>query len=170
MTIETAQYITQLNPNQPTAKSGVGEDDDHLRLIRNVLKSSFPQFDNPIMLTHEQINDIPQTWSDLVKQKATLSAAKTAEINIANAKKTAVLAFDWDDLELEQDLPSNEIYALFYDAGGANRLTAEWIKCDGHNGTEDLTSMAIELVGSSAQEAIPIYYYSGLHVIKYIGS
>lgn len=170
MTIETAQYITQLDQTQPTSKSDVGEDDDHLRLIRTVLKASFPQFDDVITFTREQVNGISAKVTDLARQKTTLETAKTGGINVATAQTASVLAFDWHDFNLEQDLPANEIYALWFDAGGTNTLTPEWVKCDGTNGTENLTNMAIELVGSAVQEALPISHYSGLYVIKYVGS
>ena len=42
MTVETASYISQLNNSYPAVGDPVGEGDDHLRLIKSVLKTSFP--------------------------------------------------------------------------------------------------------------------------------
>ncbi len=42
MTVESATYISQLNSAQPTASDNISEGDDHLRLIKSVLKAQFP--------------------------------------------------------------------------------------------------------------------------------
>ena len=42
MTVESATYISQLNTAQPAASDNISEGDDHLRLIKNVLQSQFP--------------------------------------------------------------------------------------------------------------------------------
>lgn len=42
MTVESASYISQLNSTQPTASDNISEGDDHLRLIKSVLKTQFP--------------------------------------------------------------------------------------------------------------------------------
>ncbi len=42
MTVETASYISQLNNALPAVGDAVGEGDDHLRLVKSVLKTSFP--------------------------------------------------------------------------------------------------------------------------------
>ena len=42
MTVESATYISQLNTAQPTASDNISEGDDHLRLIKSVLQSQFP--------------------------------------------------------------------------------------------------------------------------------
>jgi len=42
MTVESASYISQLNSSQPTASDNISEGDDHLRLIKSVLKTQFP--------------------------------------------------------------------------------------------------------------------------------
>ena len=42
MTVETASYISQLNTSYPAVGDPVGEGDDHLRLIKTVLQTQFP--------------------------------------------------------------------------------------------------------------------------------
>tara|TARA_R110002012_G_C11623468_1_gene609239 strand:- start:943 stop:1431 length:489 start_codon:yes stop_codon:yes gene_type:complete len=42
MTVETASYISQLNTAYPAAGDNISEGDDHLRLIKSVLKTQFP--------------------------------------------------------------------------------------------------------------------------------
>jgi|TARA_R110000824_G_scaffold222787_1_gene410579 hypothetical protein len=42
MSLETAAWVTQLNSSNPTATDPVSEGDDHLRMVKTVLKNSFP--------------------------------------------------------------------------------------------------------------------------------
>lgn len=59
MGLETAEYITQLVSNWPLATDKRREGDDHLRLIKQVLKNTFPNLDGPVTATPEQLNGIP---------------------------------------------------------------------------------------------------------------
>ncbi len=42
MSVETASWVTQLNSANPVVGDPVGEGDDHLRMLKTVLKNSFP--------------------------------------------------------------------------------------------------------------------------------
>tara|TARA_R100000458_G_scaffold59403_1_gene69885 strand:- start:35 stop:301 length:267 start_codon:yes stop_codon:yes gene_type:complete len=42
MSLESASWVTQLNSSNPTASDPVSEGDDHLRMLKTVLKNSFP--------------------------------------------------------------------------------------------------------------------------------
>ena len=42
MTVESASYISQLNTSNPAASDNISEGDDHLRLIKSVLQTQFP--------------------------------------------------------------------------------------------------------------------------------
>jgi len=42
MALESASWVTQLNSSNPTATDPVSEGDDHLRMVKTVLKNSFP--------------------------------------------------------------------------------------------------------------------------------
>ena len=42
MAVESASWVTQLVDTNPVVGDPVGEGDDHLRLIKSVLKTSFP--------------------------------------------------------------------------------------------------------------------------------
>ena len=42
MSLESASWVTQLNTSNPTATDPVSEGDDHLRMVKTVLKNSFP--------------------------------------------------------------------------------------------------------------------------------
>ena len=42
MSVETANWVTQLDSANPVVGDPVGEGDDHLRMLKTVLKNSFP--------------------------------------------------------------------------------------------------------------------------------
>ena len=42
MSVESASWVTQLVSTNPVVGDPVGEGDDHLRMLKSVLKNSFP--------------------------------------------------------------------------------------------------------------------------------
>lgn len=57
MALESASYITGLNVANPSSTDTVSQADDHLRLIKSVLKNTFPNLDQPVLATPAQINN-----------------------------------------------------------------------------------------------------------------
>lgn len=61
MALETATYINQLVVSNPGATDTVAQADDHLRLIKTVLKNTFPNLTGPITAGQDALNaPIPQ--------------------------------------------------------------------------------------------------------------
>ena len=59
MTVETASYISQLAPANPAASDNISEGDDHLRLIKTVLKTQFPNLaTTAVTQTSAQMNKL----------------------------------------------------------------------------------------------------------------
>lgn len=56
MALESAVYINTLNSSNPLSTDTVSQADDHLRLIKQVLKSTFPNIDGPVTATPAQLN------------------------------------------------------------------------------------------------------------------
>ena len=56
MALEIAQYVNQLNASNPLSTDTVSQADDHLRLIKNVLKNTFPNLSSPVTATAAQLN------------------------------------------------------------------------------------------------------------------
>lgn len=57
MALESAQFISQLNVSNPLSTDTVSQADDHLRLIKSVLKNTFPNLSAPVTSTAEQLNN-----------------------------------------------------------------------------------------------------------------
>lgn len=55
MPVESASFISQLNTALPGSLEPKNEGDNHLRLIKQVLKNTFPQFNSTISASSAQI-------------------------------------------------------------------------------------------------------------------
>lgn len=58
MALETANFIDGLVATNPAATDPLAQADDHLRLIKAVIKATFPSITGAVTLTHTQINDL----------------------------------------------------------------------------------------------------------------
>lgn len=65
MALETGTYISDFVIANPTPGDPKSQGDDHLRLIKTVLKTTFPNFSGPMTIAHNQIASI-----DYVNQTA----------------------------------------------------------------------------------------------------
>jgi hypothetical protein len=59
MTIESATYIDTLDATKPASTDLKSEGDDHMRLIKTVVKATFPNVTGAVTMTHTQLNSIP---------------------------------------------------------------------------------------------------------------
>lgn len=58
MPLETATYINNLDVNAPAATDFLAQADDHLRLIKSVLKNTFPNLNGPVTATAEHLSSL----------------------------------------------------------------------------------------------------------------
>ncbi|GAB5503435.1 hypothetical protein [Pyruvatibacter sp.] len=56
MALETAQYVAGLNPANPLSDDGLSQGDDHLRLIKSTLASTFPNLDGAVTASPAALN------------------------------------------------------------------------------------------------------------------
>lgn len=61
MALESATYINQLVAANPTLSDPKAQGDDHLRMIKSVLKNTFPNVTGAVTLTQAQINALGDT-------------------------------------------------------------------------------------------------------------
>jgi len=90
MTVETASYISQLNNALPAAGDAVGEGDDHLKLIKSVLQTQFPN------LTAGAVNTT-QTEMNLLDGLTTLVQEGTAVLSTGETGAAKFLREDGDN-------------------------------------------------------------------------
>lgn len=92
MALETGTFIDSLNANNPAITDQIDQGDDHIRLIKSTIKSTFPSVTGAVTLTHTQINALETRLT-------------TAEANVIN---------------LNAGIVSNDADLATLDAGKAN--------------------------------------------------
>ena len=70
MGLESATYIDDLVATNPTTSDPVNAGDDHLRLLKSVLQSSFPNVDGAVTSSVAELNDCGQLRTDLTAAEA----------------------------------------------------------------------------------------------------
>lgn len=59
MGLETASFINQLQASNPSGSDRLQQGDDHIRLLKQVLKNTFPNLTGAVTLTQAAINSLP---------------------------------------------------------------------------------------------------------------
>lgn len=68
MALETGTYISDLVITNPVIGDDVGQGDDHLRLVKATLKTTFPNVTGAVTPTHTQLNYVAGVTSALQTQ------------------------------------------------------------------------------------------------------
>lgn len=78
MPLETATYVADLNTSNPSATDAMAQGDDHLRLLKSVLKAQFPNFTSAALTTsNAQIDALQATAAGGTVTAATTVTAGT---------------------------------------------------------------------------------------------
>ena len=159
MGLETTSFLSGLDGTWPTGIDKVNEGDDHLRLLKNVLKSQFPGiggsgFAQAITANEMELNysvgvtSLIQTQLDAIQSDVD---ANEAASDISNAALT---------------LGVNPIGAIIMFNAAFTGIPANWQLCDGTNGTPNMvdqfvygTNTEVELLdaGGQADAIIPLH-------------
>ena len=84
------KYIDDLVATNPAAGDNVSEGDDHIRGIKNVLKTTFPSIDGAITATDTELNYVDGVTSAIQTQIDT-KAATTAVVTKTSATGSGAL-------------------------------------------------------------------------------
>ena len=68
MPLELGTYISDLVVTNPASADNMVDGDDHLRLIKNTIKNTFPNVTGPVTATQTELNDIVGATSSLQAQ------------------------------------------------------------------------------------------------------
>lgn len=98
MSLETASTIAQLQSSAPSASDPVNQGDDHIRMIKYVLKNIFPGsggqgFSIPIVATEAEINFLDGVTSNIQTQLNSLQSALSALLGTLPAPVGTRLTF-----------------------------------------------------------------------------
>ena len=82
MALETGTFINSLNASNPAATDGLAAADDHMRLIKSTIKSTFPNITGAVNATQTELNIMDGVTSSTTEiNLLTGVTASTAEIN-----------------------------------------------------------------------------------------
>ena len=122
------KYIDDLVSTNPAAGDDVSEGDDHIRGIKNVLKTTFPSIDGAITATDTELNYVDGVTSAIQTQidSKTTNATHSGEVTGATALTIADNVVDEANLKVS-NAPSNGYY-LQAQSGNTGGMT--WAEVD----------------------------------------
>ena len=127
MALETGTYINSLNAANPASTDGLSQADDHLRLIKSTIKSTFANIDAAVTATEDDLNILTGasaagvTAAELQHLDGVTSAIQTQLNTLTSSVSSAV--------------PSGVIMMW---SGAASAIPSGYVLCDGSNSTPDL--------------------------------
>ena len=141
MTVESASFISGLNASYPPGSDSISEGDDHLRLIKTVLKATLPHADEAINGVHTGTTaptptSAGQLWFD---------TSGTGELKVRNKADSAFAAVDTSSAVV----PAGIITMW---SGASAAIPAGWTLCDGTSSTPDLRDRFV--VGATTTYAV----------------
>lgn len=93
MPLESASYLSQLEVANPASNDALAQADDHLRLIKSVLKNTFPKLDGAVNATPAQLNDVGALRTDV-------DAMKTGKVSSSGGEMTGTLTIKTGDMDV----------------------------------------------------------------------
>lgn len=118
MALESASFIDGLNASNPTSTDGLGQADDHIRLIKNTIKSTFPEITGAVTASHLEINQL-DGYTGNTDDFNILSGASAAGLTAA---ELLYLKEVTSDVQAQLDAKSSSVNPTFtgtLDAGDA---------------------------------------------------
>jgi hypothetical protein len=167
MALEAGTYISDLVVANPVAADGSGQGDDHLRLIKTVLKNTFPNVTGAVTPTHTVINGLDGrvTTIEGLYVKKDGSVAMTGALAMGTNKVTGLGAATvngdavrYEQLVLKQDIVITTRGDLVRGgAGGVAQRVAlgtngQYLKSDGTDAVWAAGPAAADLVTSGLVE------------------
>ena len=113
------KYLDDLVATNPAAGDDVSEGDDHIRGIKNVLKTTFPSIDGAITATDTELNYVDGVTSAIQTQidSKTTNATHSGEVTGATALTIADNVVDEANLKVS-NAPTNGQYLQAQSAAG----------------------------------------------------
>jgi len=121
MALETGTYISDLTITNPVSTDGIGQADDHLRLIKKTIKNSFPSITGAVTATQAELNvldGITSTTAELNKLDGVtwdLTTLNGLTSTVAEINKLDGFTGTAADLNYAADLNATGVTATEYD-------------------------------------------------------
>lgn len=98
MALETGTYVSDLVETNPLAGDGKSQGDDHIRLIKAVLKATFPNLTGAVNPTQAELNFVDGVTSLIQTQLNTLTSNVALKSNTASPTFTGTVTIPTLDL------------------------------------------------------------------------
>ena len=146
------KYIDDLVSTNPAAGDNVSEGDDHIRGIKNVLKTTFPNIDGAVTPTDTEINYVGGVTSAIQTQidSKTTNATHSGEVTGATALTIADNVVDEANLKVS-NTPTNG-YFLSAQSGATGGMT--WAEVDALPSQTSNSGKYLTTNGSAASWAV----------------
>jgi hypothetical protein len=146
------KYIDDLVSTNPAAGDNVSEGDDHIRGIKNVLKTTFPSIDGAITATDTELNYVDGVTSAIQTQidSKTTNATHSGEVTGATALTIADNVVDEANLKVS-NAPTNG-YFLSAQSGDTGGMT--WAEVDALPSQTSNSGKYLTTNGSAASWAV----------------
>ena len=131
MALETGTYINSLNASNPVPTDGLSQADDHLRLIKSTIKSTFANIDGAVTSTEDDLN---------IVSGASAAGVTSTELQYLNGVTSAI------QTQLTNLMPSG---AIILWSGATNAIPTGFVLCDGTNNTPDLRNSFVVGAGDT---------------------
>ena len=141
MTVESATYVSGLNANYPPGSDTISEGDDHLRLIKAVLKSTLPNADEAINGVHTGTSAPSPTSSG----QLWFDTSGSGDLKVRNKADSAFTSVDTTSTAF----PAG-IITLW--SGSSASIPGGWMLCDGTAPAPDLRDRFV--VGATSTYAV----------------
>ena len=143
MTVESASFISGLNASYPPGSDSISEGDDHLRLIKTVLKATLPNADEAINGVHTGATaptptSAGQLWFD---------TSGTGDLKVRNKADSA-----FGSVDTTSAVVPTGIITMWYGSIGA--IPSGWALCDGTGSTPDLRDRFVVGAGTGGSYAV----------------
>jgi hypothetical protein len=146
------KYLDDLVATNPAAGDDVSEGDDHIRGIKNVLKTTFPSIDGAITATDTELNYVDGVTSAIQTQidSKTTNATHSGEVTGATALTIADNVVDEANLKVS-NAPTNG-YFLSAQSGDTGGMT--WAEVDALPSQTSNSGKYLTTNGSAASWAV----------------
>ncbi len=146
------KYIDDLVSTNPAAGDNVSEGDDHIRGIKNVLKTTFPNIDGAVTPTDTEINYVGGVTSAIQTQidSKTTNATHSGEVTGATALTIADNVVDEANLKVS-NAPTNG-YFLSAQSGATGGMS--WAEVDALPSQTSNSGKYLTTNGSAASWAV----------------
>lgn len=86
MALETGTFINDLVSANPTSSDSAAQGDDHIRLIKTVLKNTFPNLTGAVTGTQADLNNILTSAAKTLKGNKEDTSGDTVDVTVADLK------------------------------------------------------------------------------------